>query len=1179
MANITLLNEENPASVGSEIIQCLPDILQIDIDKKFNLVNYHGTDPIFTIQCNFFVSAITNDIIIHLLKKKLNYKIQSTDEFVDASCIKMHCILHKINDCECKPMPDENDLSYIEAITTYMTDRPVNVNNQVIGKLKSIKTNNSLIVGIGPEIPFSDTKYFIFTSVFKKKENWEIYETEKEYINHIGHIGKYSFPTKSNIVMNAMTSWIGTFRPPNNSVDDFLLNSTTIFNRNIGNFVRDTCCTYADQIRYETLQIFTNIGDALNTSQIFSVVDRKEDKFSQFSSAISKIMLLMAMNSCSYSFYVVMMILFKLIHTKSFGGDFCEQHNWIENEAIKEQVASMMIEIVEKTPPVMTSYQKWEISKKTMIDMLTKIKNTNCIGEMDLIFGGSKTTIWETYLRTLAQITYAFNNSLHNGIVRSLRTIIKESSEDTEKMEREIVNDLESYLSYQYPTYKIESIGNYCTYNRSTNCFVRESHVKSAVESLYRDRIEELYDLLQTANPTEHSINENNKKRKRNEDSYQMSIAKKAVMQYYRSHTVMDLPINIPPNLYTYFQNTKHGIFNTITGQYMAFCPLLVFTTCKSYGVHVIENEYYLNLKEAMSNSDCFSNPSGCDVSILCENFALSDQIFYTKKIFDEILKNINWLFITTIVLPGIITLSETTKGLSCSEAFFITKNIVTFFLDIKNKKRFKKLIVPIVKMLQTIYNVTELEMKIVGFYSLKNKRNGWNSWDEKDNMNLIKLFKKANENVDECRNIDQLLIKYNDGFEYEHETSHILLDTVVACITKSFYTDPLRDYNVCNPNDDVFNLFWVYEMLSKKYLKISNRYRYEHLCGDAVRKLSEKITERSNSVLYRLFGPRSHIIDIIFTFLSMTNYDKDRFIEFVDVFSNLYRPNNERSAMVIYCGAPRSGKSTINNILLDVSKGSIYTTSNPFDGGLTNDNAPKAADLVKNSSYVILGQEVVKINSNTLKLLTGQDPIMSRGLFENTYTVTTAIGRCFAVCNTPPIITDMDDATADRIIMVTMNVQFVDRRCNDNILLLKTYTQNYGFMSFGSKTFGPLGHSLSTLAYSALEVMKDSEQGRNTPILKCRSSTSLNNIHNLRMENDVYFSYIYNAGYDIKKNGSTDYNNFVSAVRESIIDSFDIKPQARKIDSILSCVISKYAYSVTGFGMVNGICLRESVE
>lgn len=171
-------------------------------------------------------------------------------------------------------------------------------------------------------------------------------------------------------------------------------------------------------------------------------------------------------------------------------------------------------------------------------------------------------------------------------------------------------------------------------------------------------------------------------------------------------------------------------------------------------------------------------------------------------------------------------------------------------------------------------------------------------------------------------------------------------------------------------------------------------------------------------------------------TISTMFEFDPIAISEFLSVMSFMFIPSKPRSKMILFIGAAGAGKSTLTKFLCRIWAKSIYVTSRNFMGAEAGKPSPEM--MAVNNNYMVVLNEIQRVDAILLKTLTGDDATHQRNLYDRNVTKQRSCATIVGVSNSYPILTNLDEAVYVRLAPFHFIAKFLSR---DDCVRLKSTT------------------------------------------------------------------------------------------------------------------------------------------
>lgn len=240
-------------------------------------------------------------------------------------------------------------------------------------------------------------------------------------------------------------------------------------------------------------------------------------------------------------------------------------------------------------------------------------------------------------------------------------------------------------------------------------------------------------------------------------------------------------------------------------------------------------------------------------------------------------------------------------------------------------------------------------------------------------------------------------------------------------------------------------------DMDSNPYLLNTTTLAYDLRTGDTVHDITPyNVTKKTTCSLPNAFTKRCDRWYQFIDEITGGNKDKAQFLQRALGYS-LLGVNREECMFIAYGAKTRNGKgtlfSTINTIL-----GEDYADTAPPDlicesktGRKTDFNAPQPA-LAKlvGTRLVRMSESArdVRLDAASMKTMTGRDTLVTRGLFQNSFSFVPQF-TLWLETNHLPAVTDDTVFTSNRIFVIEFNEQFTEGKQDKNLKELFSLPEN----------------------------------------------------------------------------------------------------------------------------------------
>lgn len=169
------------------------------------------------------------------------------------------------------------------------------------------------------------------------------------------------------------------------------------------------------------------------------------------------------------------------------------------------------------------------------------------------------------------------------------------------------------------------------------------------------------------------------------------------------------------------------------------------------------------------------------------------------------------------------------------------------------------------------------------------------------------------------------------------------------------------------------------------------------------------------------------------YTFLNVCDFDEITIMDMLKSFATIFNINNPRKRLILLIGAGETGKSTFIKLFNEIFKKSSFNTNKLF---IAPNNGPNPEIKAICSNYIVVINEIEQIDPGLLKIVTGDDSINKRNLYEKEFTQLKSCCAIFATANSPPIIKGIDEAVFIRLAPFKFSKKFYsENQCNRVLL------------------------------------------------------------------------------------------------------------------------------------------------
>lgn len=562
-------------------------------------------------------------------------------------------------------------------------------------------------------------------------------------------------------------------------------------------------------------------------------------------------------------------------------------------------------------------------------------------------------------------------------------------------------------------------------------------------------------------------------------------------LKYFESLTLE----NPPFNFYDYFISTDLGVFNTLTGLYMAHTPLLYMSTQKSYCIVPHVPTTNLSMHE------------------LNRYLLQESQTMLYSNILDILLNHQNFIFYGSIMIPGLLSLPETLfdKKQERDIQLLLYKKIMCD--DDMNSEKMLYLVEP-------LFIAFQMNMEqVLNFSELI-----------KDNIVANGEFTR-----DDLRQFHESKVQKHHTYEFVQNTNIPLHDQLAEEMPHVFKPKFFALAVIMTVFERVRNDGMCQHYVGNKYtpLELSNL----HMFYNAKGKCSASM--RSNECLVRVVEylcnnevPES-LIALIKTLSASLRRNNVFIKDFLNAFAMIYNHTSKRKKMILLLGSPNSGKSTFQNMLMDMHGRSAFSISSVVQA---EGQAPSPEVINALSKHVFSVIELKAMTAATLKSMVSGDITHKRYLHQNDMLQLRPLSIAIAAANNLPNIYQADEAVRDRLAPFKFTKFFVDESqietvIDDNVLLGEV---SMCMVSTTHFQIADLAKEFSNLLYEFYQTHRDA-YGLMAPHTSSNNTMSQKLLSQILTKNNIVY-YILNAsGIKFDPNLSITYEALEEAVKEQI--------------------------------------------
>lgn len=759
-----------------------------------------------------------------------------------------------------------------------------------------------------------------------------------------------------------------------------------------------------------------------------------------------------------YSFYIIMCFIMYIHYF---------MNNFMTLEECKQAVVKILKLII---------ISNGQVQDDVIIQTLNLIEKYDCMENVKSAF--EKFDDWFKFFINIIKLNQ-FDEKL--SVFEKKIRIITTQLKIYDSMES-IYSDLVNLCSMLLPVVKVEhglskiyyydDVGIYVTLIMEK--FFSSSNVKvQSIQRILKNTIEILRNNNQISNEIAEKIN-----------------IKDIWLRYFEGLILTDPMFNF----YDYFISTEYGVFNTITGLYMAHTPLLYMNTQKRYCVtpHVIEE---LSIFE------------------LNKHIMKEKQSMLYSNVLKIIMKNQNIIFYGSVMIPGLLTMKDTLFNRSQENDMLL----LTYTRIVEDDDHIAEKLLYFVEPLVVKYELNigkildcaeVIEKNVIAYGAFT--RSDVSTYYKSNNLTFEKYdFKqKADETL-----YDQL----SDEQVHRFNSKFFALSVIMLVFEKSSYTSTLlAEFTTVEPSILTISKYHMFYDISKYSLSIKSH--------DCIKRVIEYLTAVD------VPGP---MLNLIQTLSTMLNRDHININDFMNIFAMLYHHTSKRKKLALLIGNPNSGKSTYQHILFDMHRKSSFSMTSIVQAE-SQGPSPEVVNALSNYLFSII--ELKQINSSTMKSMISGDMIHKRMLHQNEMLLLRPLCFAIAACNSLPKINQADEAIRDRLAPFLFKVKFVDENdfenyIDDNALLAEVTNIMVSTTKF---QIPGIAREFANLIYEYFQQNRDS-YGLMQPKISIENKNSQDLIHSILMKNNAIYYILDNSGIVFNNTLSITYETLEDAVSEQI--------------------------------------------
>ncbi|UHB41828.1 helicase [Macrobrachium rosenbergii nudivirus] len=793
----------------------------------------------------------------------------------------------------------------------------------------------------------------------------------------------------------------------------------------------------------EIYQVTKNINDKIYTclQELGNQVLKYVFKLEYVDRSISYLLSFITVNECSNLFYGLCVI---ILYCYKFSEN-------IDLESCKKEVLKILLSI----------HKRNESDNKILEHIVYQFDKYNCMVFLESTF--TNTNEWLSYFTYLYKLSTLNDMNISENEKWMKLIILQLKKYDTLDS---LLYDLVEYCKLTFPLKKLNSSKKYFYYKNGQYEVITEDKFLSRNDILTQTvelRIKTLITELANSSQINEELIDKPEK-----------IIKIVWLKYLDSLNGTDIKFNV----YDYFICTEYGIFNTITGLYMEYTPLLFFTTAKQYcTVPIIIKNLEPEITISKLNRYLM--------------FQLQSQLYNNVLtfLFEEQFK----LFYCTIMIPGLMTLdscfySEKQEHKICMELY---KYIIHDKSDVNMKLLyFTECIIAKYKL-----NVNTL-LELGGLIGKNSKFSRKHIHSHCQFENYTKKTVKPFVQEKDITLYDQLL----KVTSFNPKT--FALAAIIACFELTAFDKCLTEYFDFTVDKSITlsvnNIFYDYE----------------------TQNFSIKTYENTKRLMFYMLPQDEYISDelitLVYTISGMLNFNEVLIKDFVACFSMIYNHNADRKKLILLLGCPKSGKSTFQKIMLEIHGKSVHSINNLVQ---SNNVGPAPEFINMLSNYLFNISELQAINANTIKALIGSDAVHKRLLFQNEMQMLKPIAFSVGASNKIPHIHGADEAVRDRLApfpfkKVLDEPKNIEEGINDNALI--SYLLHENLIANMQLNLKKLSKDFSNLLYEFYSTHVNDENKLN---LELNSQNTVTNklIQRILEKNNIIYELIHKSRLELK--------------------------------------------------------------
>ncbi|QLI62456.1 Helicase [Dikerogammarus haemobaphes nudivirus] len=558
-------------------------------------------------------------------------------------------------------------------------------------------------------------------------------------------------------------------------------------------------------------------------------------------------------------------------------------------------------------------------------------------------------------------------------------------------------------------------------------------------------------------------------------EQFTPNVIKEVWYKYLNSSII---PIKKPlMNLYDYFINTEIGIFNTITGLYMNYIPLLYMNAQKAYctiPTNIPINNLPMNLI----------------------NKYISMEYPKNEEVLEKIIEKQTALYYLSVMVPGLLTLPDVIYS-TIDQTEIIEKTTLIIIDDpsLENERELYYLLPVIIHYKFSI-------AKLVYMSQFIDKLSSFTIVDlERVLKNTTSKFDETLEEFDYNPIIAQgSKALYNTLNTKEHPLNtkgfamiviFCILDFCDDELLQTVFNGSLYDERITCP--EIYKTFPPSENFRLGSNNITNYY---------TNKTNINFKRALHIILPKYNNFTESFVNIMYSLSHTFNFNSFALDDFLYFASMIYYPGSERKRILLMIGSQSCGKTTIQDAFYWMQPQATFSIDSVVQG-----NSGPAPELIKvYNSYLFNIVELKTISPDIMKTLTGGDLQYKRQLYQNEYREMKPLAFTIAASNSIPLIPGADEAIKVRLAPFSMNCKYDNLvKYEDNALLL-----NIKNVLIKSPTFNIQEFSIefSNLLYTQFSLKRD-EESLITPVINEQNLTSKKLLNECLCRNNYIYNFL----------------------------------------------------------------------